>query len=86
MASELVVGDPGVFVVVFAVANRAYMANVHVHTREGDFADHTPAVDGLGCGVEQTIAQALVFYHVGLVLAQAVVALGGCKPAPDGGG
>ena len=62
------------------------MTNIHIHTWEGDFADHAPAVDGLGCGVKQTVAQALVFYHVGLVLAQAVVALGGGKPAPDRGG
>ena len=83
LASELVVGDPGVFVIVFAVANRAYMANVHIDTWEGDFTYHAPAVDGLGDGVEQTVAQALVFYHVGLVLAQTVVTLGGGKPAPD---
>ena len=62
------------------------MANVHVDTWEGNFADHAPAVDGLGDGVEQTVAQALVFYHVGLVLAEAVVALGCGEPAPDGGG
>ena len=67
LASELVVGYPGVFVVVFAKANRANMAYVHVDTREGDFTNHTPAVDGLGDGVKQTVAQALVFYHVGLV-------------------
>ena len=67
LASELVVGDPCVFVVVFAKANRANMANVHVDSGEGDFADHTPAVDRLGDGMEQTVAQALVLDHVGLV-------------------
>lgn len=34
-----------------------------------DFANHAPAVDGLGYGVEETIEKlvilALLFYHVG---------------------
>ena len=68
MASELVVDYPGGLVVVFAVANRANMANIHVDAWEGDFTDHAPAVHRLGDGVKQTVAQALVFYHVGLVL------------------
>ena len=56
LAPEFVVGNPGGFVVVFAVANWANMTNVQVDTGECDFSNDAPAVDGLGNGVEQTIA------------------------------
>ncbi|MNY58159.1 hypothetical protein D3C86_1944640 [compost metagenome] len=62
------------------------MANVHVHPGEGHFSDHTPAVDGVCHGVEQAVGQAGVFDHLGLVLAQAVVAFSCSEPAPDHGG
>ena len=59
------------------------MADVHVHPRELDLPHHAPAVDGVGHGVEQAVAQARVFNHLGLVLAQAVVAFCGSELAPD---
>ena len=82
---QLVVGDPCSSVIVLAPANRADVADVHIHARELDGAYHAPAVDGLGDGVEQAVAEALVLDHIGLVLRQAVVALGSGEPAPDRG-
>ena len=69
LASEFVVGDPCVSAVVFAPADGADMPDVHVHAGEFDASDHAPTVHGLGYCVEEAVAQALVFYHVGLVLA-----------------
>ena len=86
LPSELVVGDPGITVVVLAPANRTDVADIHIHPGKLDGSDDSPAVHGLGDGVEQAVGQALIFNHVGLVLGQAVVAFGGGKPAPDGGG
>ena len=62
------------------------MADVHVHPRELDLPHHAPAVDGVGHGVEQAVAEAGVFHDACLVLAQTVVALRCSEPAPDGGG
>ena len=85
LTSEAVVGDPGVGVVVFAPAQVSDVADVHVDAGELDGSDHAPAVGGLGDCVEQAVAQAGCFNHVGLILTQSVVAFSGGKPAPDGG-
>ena len=86
LAPQPVVRHPLLLFVVFGPSNVAHMADVHVHPRELDLSHHAPAVDGVGHGVEQAVAEAGVFNDACLVLAQAVVALGCGKPAPDGGG
>ena len=83
LATQPVVGHPFPVVVVFGPGDVAHMADVHVYPREGDLSHHAPAVDGVGHGVEQAVAQARVFNHLGLVLAQAVVAFCGSELAPD---
>jgi len=70
---------------VLAPAQQPDVADIDVHAWELHFADQTPAVDRLGLGMEQTVAQAQCLHHAGLVLAQAAVALGGGKPTPDRG-
>ena len=86
LAPQPVVRHPFPVVVVLGPAYVPDVAYVHVHPREGHLSHHTPAADGVGHCVEQAVAEAGVFNDACLVLAQAVVALGCRKPAPDIGG
>lgn len=59
------------------------MANVHVHSGELYLPHHTPAVDRVGHGMEQAVAETGVFKDASLVFAQAVVAFSCRNSAPD---
>ena len=86
LAPQSVVGHPALGIVVFGPGKVSHMANVEVHAGEDYFEDHAPTVHGLSDGVEQAVRQTGGLNDASLILAQAVVALGGCKPAPEGGG
>ena len=83
---QAVVGNPFGFLVVAAPGNLAHVSDVDVDARECDFADDAPAVDGIDQRMQQTVAHGGSFHHVGAALAQARVAFGGGKPAPQCGG
>ncbi len=53
LASELVVGNPLLAVVVFGSADEPHVADVDVDSGEVDLSDDAPAVDGLGDCVKQ---------------------------------
>ena len=48
-----VVRHPLLLVVVLCPGDVAHMADVHVHPGELDLSHHSPAVDGVGHGMEQ---------------------------------